>query len=113
MENRGEPLLQVDAFAQAVSSDEDPWPVNGHPLDALLAQVVRVLAGNDLEVQARDLLRQQRSEVRPHIVGGFDVAAEHHGVEAARYPVFKYDRGCVEFLVILGTGEGSESRGGN
>ena len=50
-------------------------------------------------------------EVIAQVVGGLDVAAEHHGVEAVRDPVLEHDRRCVEFLIILGTGKGFETPG--
>ena len=56
VQDGGEVFLQVDALAEAVGGDQDARLVARHLLDALLAEVVGVFAGDDLEVELGELL---------------------------------------------------------
>ena len=72
-----------------------------HLLDALFAQVVGQFAGDDLQVELRELLLQHRRELRADVVGGGNVAAEDHRVKTAREPILQDQLGRGEFLVLL------------
>ena len=82
---------QVERVGQAVA--------NG--LDALLAQLVGDLAGDDLQVELGEFPLQRRRQVLAHVVGGGDVAAKDHGIETGAQPVVEDQLGRGELAVLL------------
>ena len=97
----GKVLLQVDAFAQAVGGDENALRRAAHLLNALLAQLVGQLAGDDLEIELGEFLLQRRRQPLAHVVGCSDVAAEDDGIEAGAQPVVENQLSGGELAVIL------------
>ena len=63
MQNGGEEFLKVDAFAQAIGGDENAGLVAGHLRDAVPTNVVRIFAGDYLEIESRKLLSQGGAEM--------------------------------------------------
>ena len=100
VQHAGEEVLQVDAFAEAVGGDEHARLVARHFGDVLFAEVVGVLAGDHTQVELGELFAQDGFEEFAEVVGGLDVAAEDHGLEAFGEPLFEDDGCSVEFLVV-------------
>ena len=88
MQDTGEELLQIDAFAEAVGRDQDPRLVAGHLRNALLANVVRVFAGDNPQVKLWVFLAKGGLEVLAKILRCFDVTAEDDRVEPLLDPLF-------------------------
>ena len=74
VDNRGEQVLQVDAFRQAIGCHQDAAVGFAHVLHALTPLFGREFACDGLDVGMRKLFL----EVVRYVVGGGDVAAEHH-----------------------------------
>ena len=81
MQDAGEMLLQVDAFAQAIGGDQHPRGDSPHLLDALLAQFVGQFAGDDLKIELGEFLLEQRRQAAADVIGRGDVAAEDDRIE--------------------------------
>ena len=97
VEDGGKEILEVDALAEAIGGDQDAGFVARHLGDALAADIVRVFAGDNVQVELRKFLSERGPEVRAEILRGLDVAAEDDGVKPFLEPVFEDDRGGEEF----------------
>ena len=98
--DRGEAVLQVDAFGEAVGGDQQPRAVVvGEAVDAQFPLLGRQGAGDRVDAQARALLGQRGGEMFGEVVGGGDVAAEHDGVVALGEQVLQQGDQLLEFGV--------------
>jgi len=77
MDDRGEAVLEVDAFGEAVGRDEDRLLGLGQLGDALLPFLGREFAGDRLDGGFAEL----RLQMRGNIMSGREVAAEDHRPE--------------------------------
>ena len=63
MQNAREEFLKVDSLAQAIGGNKNAALVAGHPRDALPTNVIRIFAGDYLEIDVCKLLPQGRAEM--------------------------------------------------
>ena len=78
MDDGGEQMLQVDTFGKAVGGDKDALLGIFQVFHALTALFRGELTGDGIDGG----LGESGLEVFSHIMGGGDIAAEHHGVIA-------------------------------
>jgi hypothetical protein len=105
VQNAREEILQVYALAEAVGGDQDARLVARHLGDALFAQIVRILARDDAQVELGEFLPERGLEVRAEIFCRLYVAAEYERPDALLDPVFEHHRGGVELLVVVDVAE--------
>ena len=97
MQDGGEKLVEVDALRQAVGGNEDALVRLLHRVDAVAADVVGILRGDDLNV---DLAGQDLPEDLADVVGGGDILAEDDRVEALREPGLHCIGGFADLGVV-------------
>src|SRR5437773_9879519 len=100
VQHRGEEFLPVDALAEAVRGDQHSRLIARHLGDALLAEIVRVLARHDTQVEFGELLVERRLKVLAEVVRRLDVTAEDYWFEAVFDPVLEDHRGGKQLLVV-------------
>jgi hypothetical protein len=71
-------LLEIDAFGQAVGSNQQPLLHFGHVVHPRAPVLRGHRAGHRLYTQ----LREGFAKTRCDVIGGRDEAAKHHGVDA-------------------------------
>ena len=103
MQHTGEELLQIDALGEAVGSDQHPLLRALHRPDALLAQLIGIFAGHDLQVELGELFGEERPELLAEVVGRRDVATEDDRVEASAEPRIEQRHEIRELGVVLCT----------
>ena len=64
VQNARKEFLKIDALAEAIGGDKNAALVAGHPRDALPTNVVRIFAGDNLEIESWKLLAGQGQDVR-------------------------------------------------
>jgi hypothetical protein len=104
VQNCSEVLLEINAFAEAISGDQDAGAVTSHIGDSLLAEVIGQLAGYHLQIKLGNLLCQAWGKVLAEVIGSLDIAAKDYRLEALGDPVLEDDRGGIEFLVSIDVG---------
>ncbi|MNZ26332.1 hypothetical protein D3C78_435200 [compost metagenome] len=98
MHHRIEHVLQVDTLGQAVGGDHDRRLVDiAQGENLLLALTGAELAGD----ADHFVILEQRLQGRRHIVGGGDVAAEHHRLEAQLDQRLDLDDQLLELGIVF------------
>ncbi len=100
MNNGVEMLLKVDAFAEAIGGDENVPLARGEFGNLLLAFIVAVVAGNRLDMEARELTAEELAQPLGDIVGRWDEAAKDDRPITVAHQIPK-DLGELRKLVIL------------
>ena len=102
VQDGGKPVLQVDAFGEAVGCDQHPGPIMISEVpDARFAFLGRKVAGHGLRPRGRVGFGEGSGEVLGEVVGGWDVAAEDDRVIAACDKGIDDRDGAFEFGVAF------------
>ena len=100
MQNGRKILLEIDAFAQTVSTNKDSLLRAFHRIDALLPDIVRVFTGDDLQIDFRVLLLQERKQLLANVICGGNVTTKNYGVESVLQPFVNNRRRVCQLLVV-------------